>query len=143
MIMAKKKTTDVAEKIPPRTSPFEPGGNPLPETNGEHKGPQPRTGEKRNGEQGGSERKPLKVLSYQVNHDVYVQASVWDRLATRRDGVSFTAYDASVRKRWLDPDTGEWRSAYSFSANELYAVVHALQAAAAVILELRAAEIPF
>jgi hypothetical protein len=130
--MAKKKPTEMADKIPPPTSPSEPGGIPPPERNGEQPDPKPRTGETRNGD-----RQPLKVLSYQVNHDAYIQASIWDRQAQRNDGVSFWAYDVSVRKRWKDPVTGEWRSNSAFAANELYAVVHAIQASAAVILELR------
>jgi hypothetical protein len=142
MMMAKKKTTEVAGMVPTQAFHPEPGGIPPPEQpERQDAALQPTASQ--NGEHTATDRRPLRVLSYQVNHDVYVQASIWDRQAQRRDGASFTAYDVSVRKRWKDPVTGEWRSAYSFSASELYAVVHALQAAAAVILELRAAEVPF
>lgn len=137
--MAKKKT-ETAERMPPPTSPSEPANNPA-DQNGQQRPAEPRTGEAKNGD--GAERRPLKVLTYQVNLDLYVQVCVWDRQAQRRDGVSFTAYDVTLRKRWKDPDTGEWKSLYSFAPNELYAAVHALEAAAAVVLELRTADVPF
>lgn len=92
---------------------------------------------------GNGERRPLRVFSYLVGHETYVQASVWERNATRKDGTPFTTYDVSVRKRYVDGRDGEWKSLYSFAASETYAVIHALQQATAFIAELRAADIPF
>lgn len=87
----------------------------------------------------GSDRKPVKVFSYMVARDTYVLASVWDRVVTLADGASFTTHDVSVRKRYRDPQSGEWKSLYSFRGSEIYAVLHALTQASAWILEARAA----
>ena len=92
---------------------------------------------------GNGERRPLRVFSYLVGHETYVQASVWERHATRKDGTPFTTYDVSVRKRYVDGRDGQWKSLYSFAASELYSVQYALTQAANFICELRAADIPF
>ena len=92
---------------------------------------------------GNGNRQPVRVLSYQIGQDTYIQASIWDRKVEKKDGTSFITYDVSVRKRYKDQETDEWKSLYSFHATELYAVVHAMMAAGAAILELRAADVPF
>jgi hypothetical protein len=115
---------DAAEQLPPSDT-----NGTLPES------PPPANG---NGE-----RRPLRVFSYLIGPETYVQCSVWQRDAQRRDGTPFTTYDCSVRKRYVDSKDGQWKSTYSFHASELYAVTHALDQAAGFITELRAAEIPF
>jgi hypothetical protein len=87
-------------------------------------------------------RQPLYVLSYLLGKDTYVQASIWARPAAGADG-PFTAYDVSLRKRYKDPQTGEWKSLYSFRSAELFAATHALEKAEAWILDTRAAACPF
>jgi hypothetical protein len=84
-----------------------------------------------------SDRKPVKVFSYMVARDTYVLASIWDRVVTLADGATFTAHDVSVRKRYRDQQSGEWKSLYSFRGSEIYAVLHALAQASAWILEAR------
>lgn len=86
----------------------------------------------------GCDRKPVKVFSYMVARDTYVLASVWDRVVTLADGATFTAHDVSVRKRYRDQHSGEWKSLYSVRGSEIYAVLHALAQASAWILEARA-----
>jgi hypothetical protein len=91
------------------------------------------------------DRKPLKVFSYRIGADSFVHCSVWQRDGTRRDGIPFTTYDCSIRKRYRDYRDGEWKSYYSFHTSELYAVHHALQQASSFITDLRKleSEIPF
>lgn len=84
------------------------------------------------------ERTPAKVFSYLVGQEAYVQASVWEREVTRRDGTKFLTFDVSVRKRYRDTRDGEWKSLYAFHASEVYVVCYALQQAAAFVTELRA-----
>ncbi len=84
------------------------------------------------------DRKPVHVFSYMVARDTFVQASVWDRAVTLADGSTFTAHDVTVRKRYRDPQSGEWKSLHSFRGSEIYAVLHALSQASAWILEARA-----
>jgi hypothetical protein len=91
---------------------------------------------------GQSSQTPLKVLTYQVGHDTYLQASIWERKCQRKDGTPFVTYDVSLRKRY-QTESGEWKSSYAFLATELFAAVHALQAAAYTICELRIANVPF
>ena len=86
----------------------------------------------------GDVRKPVKVFSYMVARDTYVQASIWDRAVTLADGSTFTAHDVSVRKRYRDAQSGEWKSLHSFRGSEIYAVLHALTQGSAWILEVRA-----
>jgi len=86
----------------------------------------------------GEPRRPIHVLGYLVAKDTFVQASIWDRLVTLGDGSTFMAHDVSVRKRYRDPQSGEWKSLHTFRGSELYAVLHALTQASAWILEARA-----
>lgn len=86
----------------------------------------------------GEQRKPVRVLSYLVAKDTFVQASIWERLVTLGDGTTFLTHDVSVRKRYRDALSGEWKSLYSLRGSEIYAVLHALSQASAWILEARA-----
>lgn len=108
--------------VDPPQEPTPPPSEPPPDNNGN-----------------GSDRRPVKVFSYMVARDTYVLASVWDRVVTLADGSTFTVHDASVRKRYRDQQSGEWKSLYSFRGSEIYAVLHALAQANAWILEARAA----
>lgn len=87
----------------------------------------------------GEQRKPVRVLSYLVAKDAFVQASIWERTVTLGDGTTFLTHDVSVRKRYRDAVNGEWKSLYSFRGSEIYAVLHALSQSSAWILEARAA----
>lgn len=87
----------------------------------------------------GEQRKPVRVISCLVAKDTYVQASIWDRLVTLGDGMTFLTHDVSVRKRFRDMQSGEWKTLYSFRGSEVYAVLHALSQASAWILEARSA----
>jgi hypothetical protein len=82
-------------------------------------------------------RKPAHTFSYPVARDTYVHASVWARIVKLSDGGEFVAHEVSVRKRHKDA-AGEWQTAHSFRGSELYALVHALNQAAAWVLEARA-----
>jgi hypothetical protein len=86
----------------------------------------------------GEQKKPVKVFSYLVGRDSYVQASIWDRQVTLGDGAQFTTHEVTLRKRYKDAKDGEWKSASGFRGSELYAVLHAVQQANAWILETRA-----
>ena len=87
--------------------------------------------------------KPLKVFSYQVGLDAYVQCAVWEYEVVRPNGTAFLNYDCTLRRRWRDPADGVWKTLTSFHVSEFYAVEHALRQAAAFIAEQRAAELPF
>lgn len=105
---------------------------------GESPPPEPASDTNGNSEAHPAERVPVKVFSYLVGENAYVQASVWERTATRRDGSTFTTYDVSLRKRYKDQRDGQFKSLYTFHGSESYAVIHALDAASAYITELRA-----
>ena len=84
------------------------------------------------------QRKPVRIFSYLVGRDTYVQALIWDRPVTLTDGAQFTTHEVTLRKRYKDAKEGEWKSATGFRGSELYAVLHAVQQANAWILETRA-----
>src|SRR5436309_330808 len=83
--------------------------------------------------------RPVQVFSFLVQKDTYVQASIWERHVTLRDQSTFTTHEVSLRKRYKDSATGEWRSMQSFRGSELYAVEYAVQRCEAWILETRSA----
>lgn len=136
--MAARKKADAdpppVDTAPTPVPPEEPAVNP-PVT------PEPASDTNGNGDI----RKPLKMFGYQVARETYVQASIWERVVTLADGSTFTTHDVSVRKRFRDQQTGDWKSSYSFRGSELYAVCHALSQASTWILEARAnaANCPF
>jgi hypothetical protein len=117
--------------IPPDQTPLRPTDPPPVTTTSPSEPPSDANGN-------GSERRPVQVFSYMVARDTYVQASVWDRAVTLADGATFTAHDVTVRKRYRDPQSGEWKSLHSFRGSEIYAVLHALSQASGWILEARA-----
>src|SRR3954447_22655342 len=120
--MAKKKAdgeTPAAPQNPPETAAPTPPGNP----------PEP------NGSNGGN--RPAYMFSFLVQKDTYVQASIWEKKVTTRDG-TFTTHEVSLRKRYRDSSTGEWKSVHSFRASELFAVAHALRCCEGWILDTRA-----
>ena len=139
--MAKRKTTvlDPPTEIPPGetngTLPEEP---PTKAADPPQESTTPASEQPPDNNGNGSDRKPVKVFSYMVARDTYVLASVWDRVVTLADGATFTAHDVSVRKRYRDQQSGEWKSLYSVRGSEIYAVLHALTQASAWILEARA-----
>ena len=67
--------------------------------------------------------------------DVYVQVSIWERSVTLGDGRSFQVFDVTLRKRYKDGQTGEFKSTDKFQGNELYAAVHALEQAMRALAE--------
>jgi len=89
----------------------------------------------------GEGNKPIMLFSYPVARDTYVQASIWERVVTLKDGNSFVTHEVSVRKRYKQGE--EWKSAHSFRVSELYALAHAVAKAEAYILDLRHDKIPF
>ena len=102
----------------------------------------PEPGTNGNGN-GANDRKPMKVFSFQVGENSYIQASIWGREGTRRDGQTFSTFDVTVRKRYRN-QRDEWASAYSYAPSELYVVIHAMTKASEYITELRATnDIPF
>jgi len=113
--------------------PISPSELPPSDTNGTM--PESGTAVPQNGN--GEQRKPVHVLSYLVSKDTYVQASIWDRTVSLADGSTFVTHDVSVRKRYRESQSGEWKSLYSFRGSEIYAVLHALAQASAWILEAR------
>jgi len=139
--MAKRKaaTPDPpAAELPPSDT----NGN-LPEETATPAGEPPKTAtpspsEPAAGNGNGEKRPPVYVLSYLVAKDIYVQASIWDRIVSLADGSTFTTHDVTVRKRYRDQKDGEWKSLSSFRGSELYAVQHALAQASSWILEARA-----
>jgi len=86
--------------------------------------------------------KSLRVFSYLVQKDTYVQASVWEKVVTLRDNTTFTTHEVSVRKRYKNGG-GEWATLHSLRASELYALDHTIRRAEAFILDLRAGDTPF
>jgi hypothetical protein len=134
--MAKKRsapTGDAGAEATPLSPPEAPEPPPPSDTNGnarEEAAAEPQKG-------------PLHVLSYQVGRDTFIQAAIWGREASGPDGVTFLAYDVSLRKRYKDVKSGEWKSVHSFRSAELFAATHALEKAEAWILDTRAADCPF
>ena len=78
----------------------------------------------------GEERKPAKTFSYLVYPDTYVQAAVWPKTVEKKDGGTFLTYEVSVRKRYRDTQSREWKTMHSFRGSELYALAHAVNHAA-------------
>ena len=112
-----------------------------PDTNGTQ-APTNGTEAPANNNGNGNGRTPIKVFSYLIGHETYVQVSVWQREGKRRDGGTFTTYDLSLRKRYKNSRDNEWTSLYSFAPSETFAAIHALQQATAFVTELRAVEEP-
>lgn len=145
MARKKKKETDVqTDPIPETTTAVAeappvvsetPTELPPAEANGAHRDPPENNGN-------GNGHKPAAMFSYPVAAGTYIQASVWARTVTTNSG-TFVTHDVSVRKRWKDPQTGEWKSLYNFRGSELYALNYAIQRAMAWIMDQRASDTPF
>jgi len=52
-------------------------------------------------------------------------------------GGTFTTHEVSVRKRYRDAGTGEWKSLHSFRRSELYALGYVVEKAERWILDTR------
>ena len=86
--MAKKKTTEAETSSAPAQ----------PEVNGTPHQEVPPQSDTNGTDTNGN--KPIMVFSYPVAKDTYVQASVWERVVTLKDGDSFTTHEVSCRKRY-------------------------------------------
>src|SRR5207237_342330 len=92
--MARKKADEqpAAEaptvSSPPTEAPSDTNGTSSPDP-----APPPENG---NGNGG---QKPLKVFSYPVARDTYVQATIWERTITMKGGESYVTQEVTVRKR--------------------------------------------
>jgi len=68
-----------------------------------------------------------------------ISAALWENEITAKNGHKATMLKASVQRRYKDRD-GQWKSATSFSRNEIPLAIYCLQKAFEKIIEVQIGE---
>jgi hypothetical protein len=84
----------------------------------------------------GSNLPAFKVGPIATDKDNSVEAAVWGRVITTRDGREFTVYSVTVQANWRDSD-GSWKKSGSFRGSQCYALVYCIQRCSDWILAQR------